>query len=796
MRRIPWTLALFCWAAAPCAAETWLVPSQAPTVAAGLDSAAAGDTVLVACGTYFESGLVLPPGVTLRSSTGLPGCAVLDGGGLARVLEVSGTGAETRIEGFTIQGGQAPAGASAFVQSGGALRADSSDVSVTDCLFRQNGARFGAAAAVWWGSPTFLRCDFDSNAAFDTPWATGGGLYSEDASPTLSFCTFTDNTAFAVDLPGDGGGVFAKRSTVLARDCTFTGNASGAGAGAFYSFFFDTSILDRCTFTANTSDAGGAMYIENSTPLMRDCSFDANVGVNGGAAFIGEFSSPTFRSCSFDSNQAVPNSGGAIDCWFSTGDFTDCDFVGNTAGLRGGAVSINTTSGPTFTDCLFADNTAQNGGAVRLASTGTAVLTTCNLVGNTATTQGGGILAEGSSLVLVDRSIIAFSPAGAAVECTGSGSVSLTDSDLFGNAGGDWVGCVASQAATGGNFSADPEFCDAAGGDYSLTLPSSPCLAENHSGGERIGPEAGGCGCPTGATVFVPDDHATVAAAVAASVPGDVVGVCSGSYAETIVPASGIHVRGVRNDLVTFTPGGVPDAVLHAVGVADSTVVSDLTLDGLSTVTQVVLAESLSTGLHLRSTRITGGVATGVTNGSDSRVTLGGTLAWANDLFANGGAVPHHVHNLNVTADSLPATLNYWGTTRYDSILAAVTGPVRTCPITNAAHDDSLCAPVSAVGVTPLAERNGLRLAVRPNPVRESAELVWALPRPGRVSLAVHDVTGRRVARLQDGPAGAGVHRRTWAGTDSRGRPVAPGVYFLRLEALGEVRTRKIVRIR
>jgi flagellar hook assembly protein FlgD len=48
--------------------------------------------------------------------------------------------------------------------------------------------------------------------------------------------------------------------------------------------------------------------------------------------------------------------------------------------------------------------------------------------------------------------------------------------------------------------------------------------------------------------------------------------------------------------------------------------------------------------------------------------------------------------------------------------------------------------------------------------------------------VVVHDVSGRRVARLADGDFSPGVHRLTWDGRMSTGESVAPGMYFVSME--------------
>jgi hypothetical protein len=72
-----------------------------------------------------------------------------------------------------------------------------------------------------------------------------------------------------------------------------------------------------------------------------------------------------------------------------------------------------------------------------------------------------------------------------------------------------------------------------------------------------------------------------------------------------------------------------------------------------------------------------------------------------------------------------------------------------------------------------------------PNPFSSSTEIAFTLARPGRVSVAVYDAGGRRVASLKDGDAEAGSFRLVWDGRDESGRPVNRGVYWVRTQVAG-----------
>ena len=86
-------------------------------------------------------------------------------------------------------------------------------------------------------------------------------------------------------------------------------------------------------------------------------------------------------------------------------------------------------------------------------------------------------------------------------------------------------------------------------------------------------------------------------------------------------------------------------------------------------------------------------------------------------------------------------------------------------------------------------------LAARPSPARLGyVDLVYSLSRSCAASVTVYDVSGRRVRVLLNTRAQpAGHHKVRWGGEDDRGRKVAFGVYFARLESPDGAQTTKVV---
>ena len=82
-----------------------------------------------------------------------------------------------------------------------------------------------------------------------------------------------------------------------------------------------------------------------------------------------------------------------------------------------------------------------------------------------------------------------------------------------------------------------------------------------------------------------------------------------------------------------------------------------------------------------------------------------------------------------------------------------------------------------------------------PNPFNPATTISFFLPEGCDVLLEVFDVSGRRVAVLEDGRLQAGRHDIEWNG-EGAGGPVSSGIYFYRLKAGKGTISRKMVLLR
>jgi hypothetical protein len=268
---------------------TLRVPSEYAMLHSALDFAAAGDTVLVAPGTYGDDfqvrsafGLVAAlgfpgSGVLLMSEAG-PQSTILDlSAGTGLVPTVTGLwiggagGVTTEVRGFKFQG--APVSG-----AWGLMVYGSQDVVISDCVFELDDPSSGTSAY-------------------------RGGLAATLSSTRIDDCVFIGCRAPYAAGVGQGYGSMEVNRTVF-RDCKNEAFRGTLGA--------PITVRD-CVFDSNaTANIGPSGLGDVGPGTVENCVFVNNQGIGAGAAILGN--GLTVRGCLFDSNH-VTGTGAAL--WLS-----------------------------------------------------------------------------------------------------------------------------------------------------------------------------------------------------------------------------------------------------------------------------------------------------------------------------------------------------------------------------------------------------------------------------------------------------------------------------------------------
>lgn len=231
------------------------VPGEFDSIQACIDAAEKGDECVVDSGTYSECIDLMGKEITVRSLSG-PLDTMIDGTG-ADCTVVRMAAGETRASqllGFTIVGGN-PIGP--FPGNlGGGIYIEDSDPTVEGCIVIDNVA------------------------------GNGGGIYVNAGDPLISRCSFIANVATGLGVPGGfgGGGAFVNDGNPEFVSCFFALNDMPINnAGGMYIFGDSAPTISNCTFVDNTAhDRGGGLHIYTTAiPTIVNSVFWGNSDVGG-----------------------------------------------------------------------------------------------------------------------------------------------------------------------------------------------------------------------------------------------------------------------------------------------------------------------------------------------------------------------------------------------------------------------------------------------------------------------------------------------------------------------------------
>lgn len=236
------------------------VPGDQPTIAAAIAAAVSGDEIVVAPGTYFESGLnPLGKNILIRSSGGAA-VTTINGSGL-RIFQIdSNETAAMGFQGFTFTGGASNSGGAGFI--GG------SSPTFRDCVFTGNSST-GAGGALTISVGNFA------------------GTSGTPSSPLFVNCTFSNNVSSGTGATARGGAVNISGAWPTFRNCSFTGNSqarTGGAVGIAANALFSPPgnppvVFENCTFSGNicnptnASHGGGpALHVNSRSVTLTDCT--------------------------------------------------------------------------------------------------------------------------------------------------------------------------------------------------------------------------------------------------------------------------------------------------------------------------------------------------------------------------------------------------------------------------------------------------------------------------------------------------------------------------------------------
>ena len=179
----------------------------------------------------------------------------------------------------------------AISATGAELRKNSSTLTVSNTIFKDNSALYAGAVYIWGSNYNIADCVFDNNTAFGkgnmTPNENNGGAlvvsqvsrFNEPITGTISGSKFTNNKAQY------GGAAYFNKGFVTITDSVFENNVATAEGGAVD--FSHASVKDLVVSINNSSFVGNKAPVAGAIFTNVDSKITNSNFINNSAAKIG-----------------------------------------------------------------------------------------------------------------------------------------------------------------------------------------------------------------------------------------------------------------------------------------------------------------------------------------------------------------------------------------------------------------------------------------------------------------------------------------------------------------------------
>ncbi len=306
------------------------VPTDQPTIQAGIDAAVDSDRVLVAPGSYVENIDFLGKAISVTGAGA--DMTVIDGGQSGSVVTfANGETQATLLEGFTIRNGSGTPGT--LNSHGGGIYCYDTSPYILKCTITENSADFGGGVECNISTlPVFDQCTISGNIGT----IQGGGVSSFSSNTSIWYSTISGNSSGT-----DGGGIYADNSYVDIHSTTVAGNVAGTtGGGILLYAASEYSVIGNCMFLGNRAVDGGGIVCNASLPTIMNCTFARNRATGeGGGIRCDSGSTLSVRNCIFWGDSAAVGP----EVWIGT-TAAPSIFVVDYSNVQGGQAAAHVAS--------------------------------------------------------------------------------------------------------------------------------------------------------------------------------------------------------------------------------------------------------------------------------------------------------------------------------------------------------------------------------------------------------------------------------------------------------------------